>query len=186
MQEIWKDIEGYEGLYQVSNLGRVRRLTEWCGNGNQKKYRDKVSIKTLTIDNVGYNTVTLYKNNVGKKIRVHRLVASAFLRNEANKATVNHIDGNKTNNNVENLEWATYSENEKHAHKTGLKRALRSKEHPLSKSVIQYDIKGNYIKTWDSIMDVERELKISNSSVCQCCLKRLKTAGGYVWKYNYL
>ena len=106
--EIWKDIEGYEGLYQISNLGRVRSLARATTSGKVLKQMKKH----------GYMNVCFSKNNVDKYFRVHRLVALAFIPNPENKPTVNHIDGNKANNNVSNLEWATHSENETHSYRS--------------------------------------------------------------------
>ncbi len=112
--EIWKDIADYEGLYQVSNYGNVRRISrygrKWVRNCKCKKTRD------------GYFESTLVKNSKPKSIRTHRLVAIAFCENPHNKKEVNHIDGNKRNNRADNLEWVTSSENQKHAYKLGLQK----------------------------------------------------------------
>jgi len=107
--EIWKDVVGYESLYQVSNLGRVKSLY-------QKK--EKILKKCFTID--FYHRVNLCNKGKNKNFRVHRLVAEAFIPNINQKETVNHIDGNKQNNNVNNLEWATRKEQTEHALRTGL------------------------------------------------------------------
>ena len=115
MQEVWKDIKGYEGLYQVSNLGRARSLDRYVRNGTSNKNikRGKILKPCATRD--GYLQLNLIKNKKKKVSTVHRLVAKAFIVNFENKPCVNHIDGNKQNNNVENLEWVTYSENTIHA-----------------------------------------------------------------------
>ena len=107
MEEIWKDIEGYEGLYQVSNIGRVKSLT----TGN---------LKALTLFKNSYHKLVLYKHNKQSTFYIHQLVAKAFIHNPDNKITINHIDGNKLNNNVNNLEWTTYLENMTHAIKNNL------------------------------------------------------------------
>lgn len=117
--EIWKDIEGYEGLYQVSNLGRIKSLKRQKSNGKNLVYIDE-KILTQNITNWGYYRVALYKNGIRKYHRVHRLVATAFLPNPENKEQVNHIDGNKLNNNLDNLEWSTRIENIHHAKINGL------------------------------------------------------------------
>lgn len=112
MDEIWKDIEGYEGLYQVSNLGRVRSL--------YKRYKD---VEFLKFDNCyGYKTVGLYKDGKKNIFRVHRLVSLAFIPKEHGKPQVNHINGDKSDNRAVNLEWCTGSENMKHAYKIGLQK----------------------------------------------------------------
>jgi hypothetical protein len=108
MSEKWKDIEGYEGLYQISNLGRVKSFKK-----NNKSYIMKQS-------NGKYPSVSFYKNGKEKRFLVHRLVAKSFLTNTENKGTVNHINGIKTDNRVENLEWCTQKENIHHALKTGI------------------------------------------------------------------
>ena len=117
MKEIWKDIKGYEGLYQVSTLGRIKRIT-FINNMINKPQDKLLSLKK--IDNLGYKTVCLCKNNQLKNKRIHRLVAETFLPNSKNLPCVNHIDGNKQNNYVSNLEWCTHSYNTKHALKSNL------------------------------------------------------------------
>lgn len=113
--EVWKDIKGYEGLYQVSNLGRVRSLdlvrTEW--DGTKKLYKGKV-LKGVT-QKLGYIAFDLYKDGKRKNIRCHVLVAKSFLSDMSANLVVNHKDGNKANNNVNNLEWITFKENVRHA-----------------------------------------------------------------------
>ena len=118
--EIWKDCVGYEGKYQVSNLGNVRSISN-----NKGTYQERLlSQRQTTTSNYLYVNFTV--KDVTTHHSVHRLVAKAFIANPSNKATVNHIDGNKLNNNVCNLEWNTYSENLKHAYANGLNKASRS------------------------------------------------------------
>lgn len=116
MKEEWKDIEGYEGFYQISNLGRVKSLGGWCGTAKRK---EKIRSTSLTHD--GYVKVRLIHQGKDKTMRVHRLVAEAFILNSENKDTVNHIDGNKQNNTVSNLEWVDRTEQMLHAYALGLK-----------------------------------------------------------------
>ena len=118
--EIWKDCVGYEGRYQVSNLGNVRSIANNKGTYQERLLSQR---QTKTSD---YLYVVFTVKDVSKQHSVHRLVAKAFIANPSNKATVNHIDGNKLNNNVCNLEWNTYSENLKHAFANGLNKASRS------------------------------------------------------------
>lgn len=120
LNEIWKDIKGYEGLYQVSNLGRVKALErKFTYNINTKILKEKIKKQCETSKRngkQGYLCTRLKdKNGNSKCLYTHRLVAEAFIPNPDNKETVNHIDGNKHNNNVNNLEWNTFSENNKHA-----------------------------------------------------------------------
>ncbi len=113
--EIWKDVDGYDGVYQVSTLGRfksVDRIVK-CKNGAKKLYRGRMM--KAVVANMGYYCLNMSKNGNVKSCHLHRLVAEAFISNPENKRTVNHIDGNKLNNCVANLEWATDSENNQHA-----------------------------------------------------------------------
>ena len=134
MEEEWRDIEGYEGRYQVSNLGRIRSF-----KGQYSK--NKIIILKLCINNRGYSVVSLSKNNKHKSYKVHRLVAQAFIPKIDNKSQINHINGNKQDNRVSNLEWCTYSENMYHAWETGLNKGVTgqrfSEEHKknISKSI---------------------------------------------------
>jgi hypothetical protein len=119
---IWKDIPEFEGLYQVSNTGLIKSVERYVVNTKSSVRKIKEKIKAAhTTSIVDYLYVPLYKNNQGKNVAVHRAVALAFINNPNNKPQVNHIDGNKQNNNVYNLEWVTVSENHLHAFKTGLR-----------------------------------------------------------------
>lgn len=140
MQEIWKDIKEYEGLYQISNLGRVKSLPR---NGTILKEKILKNINT----NKNYFAVTLSKKDKTKKILVHRLVAEAFISNPENKPQVNHINGVKTDNRVENLEWCTPKENSIHAIKNGLKNdyGFNNKFSKFSYEDIKF-IREKYVK----------------------------------------
>ena len=125
IQEIWKDIVGYEGIYQVSSLGNVRSFDRLIYNkGSNSFNKIKGRIRKKVTHKKGYDQVMLSNNGL-KLFLVHRLVAEAFIINELMKREVNHINGIKTDNRVENLEWCTRKENESHAHKTGLKNQGR-------------------------------------------------------------
>lgn len=129
-KEIWKDIKDFEGLYQVSNLGRIKRLPKKVYNNglkNKNKYfiSKEIILKPSTISK-GYKGVILTKDKKRYPKKVHRLVAQEFIPNPENKPQINHIDCNKTNNSVENLEWCTNSENQIHAYKHGLNNCINA------------------------------------------------------------
>ena len=175
MIEVWKDIVGYEGKYQISNLGNVRNF--------------KFKLIKYTVSNYGYIRIGL--RNHGKRMySIHRLVAIAFIPNPDNKPYINHIDGNKSNNNVTNLEWVTQSENEKHAHRLGLKpkpQYWKNKfgvNHLSSIPVSQYDKNNNFISDYTSIREAATKNKIDESSIVKVCKGKYKTAGGFIWKYK--
>lgn len=184
MKENWKDIKNYEGLYQISNFGRIKSLKKWCGNKYVQKWTKCEKILKQAKHYHGYKYVILSKNKETKKEYVHRLVARAFLNNDNEYKEINHKDGNKQNNCVENLEWCDRSWNVSHSYKSGLLVPKRSKNNVLSKAVIQYDKNGSFIKKWDCIKDVFRELNIKDISITKCCKNQQKTAGGYIWKYE--
>ena len=181
-EEIWKDVDGYEELYQVSNLGRVKSLYKKIGF----YYRNEKILSNCTQPN-GYLAVNLGKNSIITRKSVHRLVAQAFIPNLENKPFINHKDGNKKNNCVDNLEWVTHSENVSHAYKIGLNNhkppVKIGKDNHTSKSVLQFDSNMNFIKHWECIMSATKNLGIDNSSITKCCRNRLKTAGGFIWRY---
>ena len=146
MEEIWKDIKGYEGLYQVSNFGNVKSLDRYIINKNgDKQYFPGKYLNQGISDN--YLKVILSKNNKQRTFRVHILVARTFIPNPENKPEVNHIDGNKSNNRVDNLEWNTRSENELHAYKNGL-----SKPSDKQKQAVAKYAKENYSKKLFNIL----------------------------------
>jgi hypothetical protein len=124
--EIWKDIAGYEGLYQVSNLGRVKTMARL--HREDRPYMKKERVMNPPVNTTGYAHVALYKNKKGVIYSVHKLVASAFLERKIEDRVVNHKDGNKQNNVVSNLEWCTYGQNQRHAIETGLIKFRRGKE----------------------------------------------------------
>lgn len=176
--EIWKDIPGYEGLYQVSNIGRVKSLARKNSNVCLK-----TRILTERVNQNGYILYCLQKNKERKWNRVHRLVAACFIPNPNNYPVVNHIDGNKTNNKIENLEWCTRSYNTKHAYKTGLRKKYIGNKNVLSKPIIQYDTNMNIIKEWESCNIASKELNISHGNIWRSMKSNCK-AGGYYWKYK--
>lgn len=160
--ETFKDIIGFEGLYQISNQGRVKNIK--TGKILKARFDDK-----------GYYRINLYNNNKVKIIRVHRLVALHFIKKITNKPNVNHINGIKTDNRVENLEWCNQSENMLHSCYT-----LGN----LIKSVIQMDLEGNVLNIYKSIKEAGLNLNINSSHITSVCNNKRKTAGGYKWKFN--
>ena len=181
MEEVWKDIAGYEGLYQVSNFGRVKSLDREKSNGTGV-YILKGKIKTAN-ERRGYLGTQLYKNHKLKNVYVHRLVAEAFIPNTDGQETINHINGNKLDNRVENLEWVSNAENVKHAFQTGLNGTEHMRNHKGSIPVAQYDKNMVLIGTYPSMMEAERQTHITNRSIALCCKGELHHAGGYIWKY---
>lgn len=176
MKEIWKDIPGWEGIYQISNMGRV--LSFWKCNAHPNIPR----FKHLRKDKKGY-----MRCKIGEKlIPVHRLVAVAFISNPSGKPQVNHIDGDKENNTVSNLEWCTNSENQRHAVLHGLTEGRKiALKKALCKKVFQFDKKLNLICEYESTCDAARSTGISQSHISACCRKaHRKTAGGYIWSFE--
>ena len=186
MQEIWKDIEGYEGLYQVSNIGNVKSLSFGARNIHKSNVQ---KLLKLSPTNCGYYKVQLYKNGKAKMMYVHRLVATAFIPNPERKPQINHIDGNKANNTSSNLEWVSCSENQRHAIRNGLREpspmlGRTGSDNPNSKAILQYDHFGNFIKEWSGISEAARVLNIGASSISACLCGINKTAYGSIWRYK--
>lgn len=180
INEIWKDIEGYEGLYQISNLGRVKSLEREAWNG-QAYHILKCRILKQRLISTGYLMTTMSKNGKAITPLVHRLVAETFIPNPENKPTVNHINGNKTDNRLENLEWCTYSENEQHAWKTGLKIPYeRKKGEDNSNSKLTdnevYVIKGLLKETSLNLKEIGEIFDVKRSTINN--IKR-----GVSWKH---
>ena len=161
MNEIWKDIKGYEGLYQVSNLGRVKRF-----------YQNNNLIKKPSDDKDGYLIIGLWKEGKRKTFKVHRLVAEAFIKNTNNYPCINHKDEDPKNNLVDNLEWCTVEYNNNYG----------NRKKKTQKPILQYSKDGKFIKEWESISLAQRELNLS--SLSQCCQGKAKTRGGYIWRYK--
>jgi len=173
--EIWKDIKGYEGIYKISNYGNVKSL-----NFNRT---NKEKLLKNRIVNEGYVQVVLYKNSKRKAYYVHCLVANHFIENPNNLPEVNHKDGNKQNNNVDNLEWVTSKENSIHEIKNNLKVIQHRINNPMSKKIIQKNTKHEIIKIWDSMNDIKRDLGLNISNIHKCCNNQIKTAYGFIWDY---
>ena len=178
LKEIFKDIKGYEGKYMISNLGNVMSMDYQ----NTKKPKLLTPIK----HHMGYLIVHLGQH----KIRmIHTLVAEAFIQQPDGKKYVNHIDGNKQHNTVDNLEWVTSKENMNHAIRTGL-RNPHENNHPKGKDVVnsraiyQYSKDHQLIKKWDCISDAARHIGCKPASIVNNAAGRTKTLHGYLWRYE--
>lgn len=170
MSEIWKDIQGYEGFYQVSNFGNVRSL----------KWNHSNQIRLLTpFENDGYKRVGIRKNNVLKNYLIHVLVAKAFIPNPKNKPCVNHMDGNKTNNNVSNLEWVTYSENTIHAKNHNLIKKMPSKWG--AHTIYQLSLERKIINVYPSQREASRILGINQANISRAIINK-KPYYNFLWE----
>lgn len=191
--EIWKDIKGYEDLYRISNLGRVKSLERCIKKRDGKVCYVKEKILKLTLSKNGYLRVTLHKDNkpfIDNRY-VHRLVALHFLditnfkltlnenkcEFDLNKLQINHKDEDKTNNCVDNLEWCTHKYNSNYGTKT------ERSHQKLRKKVNQYDLNGNFIRTWNYRGEIKEKLGFSISNISNCLKGRTRTAGEFIWKY---
>jgi hypothetical protein len=170
--EIWKDIEGYEGKYQVSSCGRVKSL-------NYNKTGREQILEPIKFSN-GYLLVCLYKNGKGKYKLIHRLVAEAFIPNPKNLPYVNHKDENKENNRVDNLEWCEQKYNLNYGTRNErISKKLLNRE-DLSKPVLCVETGIVY----SSAMEAERQTGADNGHIIACCKgKKYKTTKGYHWQY---
>lgn len=159
------------GLYQVSNLGNVRSL-------NYNKTKKIQHLKKVVNNKRGYLAVGLSKNGIFKIKTVHRLVAETFISNPNNLPQVNHIDENKLNNSVTNLEWCTNKYNINYGTR---KERISEKK---GRKIIQLDKDDNIIKVWNGTCHASRELKINEGNIWEACNNKRKTAGKYKWKYK--
>lgn len=200
MQEIWKDIPWYEWIYQVSNLGNVKSLDRFITLG-KSWYNVLWNNLILITRHLWYKWVSLSKIWKCTGYYVHRLVALAFLPNPENKPYINHKNGIKYDNRLENLEWCTQKENVRHSWETWLSKVSRNlnfytnnpkprlwifwKDNPSSKPVLQYDLQWNFIKEWDSLTSIKNSLWISCGNLSLCCKgKRYNTLRWFRWVYK--
>ena len=170
--EVWKDILGYEGHYQVSDKGRVKSLKQ----GKEKILKPRK-------DKDGYLYVCLCKNGEVKTCKIHRLVGQSFIPNPNNLPEINHRDEVKTNNSVENLEWCSSKYNMNYGTRVQ-RQSKKLTNGKLSKPVLQYTKDGKFIQEWKSTRDVERNLGYNQSAISRCCLGKQKTSYSFIWKYK--
>lgn len=181
MQEIWKDVIGYEDLYQVSNYGNVRSLN-WNNTHSTKLLKP--------YNHGGYTRIGFRRNKILKNYLVHVLVAKAFIPNPENKPVVNHIDGDKTNNHISNLEWVTHKENVHHAIEHNLRPLIckpirkKGKDSPLCKPIIQSSLEGTFVAEWSCSQEAAEKLGFNLESIRRCCRGERATYKGFKWNYK--
>ena len=192
--EEWMDIEGYEGLYQVSNEGRVKSLQrEIVYKDGRKKVLEEKILRNILSD-LGYYHVMLSKDGVPKRYKVHRLVAKAFIPNPNNLPIINHKDENPKNNVVDNLEWCTQGYNVRYGTMIERGRQTQFNREDLSKEVEQYTLDGDLVETFKSASEIERKYpQFKTASVARCCRggqilngkwQTITSYKGYMWKYK--
>lgn len=170
MQENWKSVAGYEGLYEVSDLGRVRNAK----SGRMlKPCRHKL----------GYMSVMLYKEKEPRRHNIHRLVAMAFIDNPNGFGVVNHIDENKANNKVDNLEWCSVEHNMRHGTLQERLSNMRGHDGRNKKPVAQIREDGQVVKIFESVAQASRETKTARASIYLSCRGNNKKANGFYWSY---
>lgn len=170
MQEIWKDIPGYEGLYQISNLGRVKSYME------RAKVPGEIIKATATMKN-GYHTTSLYKNGKTVTKLIHRMVAEAFVDNPYGYKEINHKDENKNNNCADNLEWCTRKYNQNFG------SCISRGSEKQSKRILQFSLDGTFIGAYVRAHSIEKKLGLSRGVIGKCCRLEMPTAAGFVWRY---
>ena len=166
VDEIWKDIPEYEGLYQISNLGDIRRI-----------WKTKTTKCKPSLDSHNYKQIVLTKNKIRKSYKVHRLVALVFIENPNNYEEINHKDENKQNNCINNLEWCDRKYNCNYGN-----RNYRCTRHRLQR-IQQYDKANNLVGEFPSLKEAEKVTNIKYQNISRCCRNQRKSAGGYIWKY---
>ena len=183
MNEIWKDIPNYEGIYQVSSMGEIRSCDRIDGRGHNIKGK----ILVQAPDKKGYKRISLFKDGIYHKLLVHRIVACSFLGENKN-LDINHKDGNTSNNILSNLEWCTRSENLRHSYKvlgrSGVNKGRFNERNKSSKPISMYNLNGEYIRTFSCSREASRVLNIDQGSISKAANGIRNKAGGYKWKYG--
>ena len=209
-REEWRAVKGYEGLYEVSSFGRVRSLDRWVKSKGQAERFCKGKILKIRHDKYGYMRATLFDKQIAKNAQVHRLVVDAFVPNPDNLPCVNHRNEIKDCNIPDNLEPCTVAYNNSYGTKLkkqaekqrgqkrpqvadklrGITRSEETKQRCTEakrrkmKPVLQYTLDGELIGEYESIKEAARQSGIHYGNICNCCVGRFHTAGGYVWKYK--
>ena len=178
MEEIWSDIPGYEGMYQISNHGRVKSLERYdtIGRRLKEKYLSNILGKN------GYYYTTLTVNSVYKHPYIHRLVAEAFIPNPEGKPCIDHIDGDTTNNDISNLRWCTHQENCSYP----LTCSRKVESHPTIGKVYQYDSDMTLVGEYDGICAAARATGLAKTHISANCHGKAKTCGGYLFSFHVL
>ena len=182
IHEEWKYIQGFEGFYQVSNLGNIRSVDRTVKTHHGNRIVKGKKLSPSKSKQTGYYQIHLYKFGCVYRYNVHSLVAKAFVPQNG-KSYVNHKDGNKENNSADNLEWVTNAENHYHAVLIGANKNYGANSYK-ARAVIQLDKEGNFIKKWECINDAVRDLGIHEANIVKCCNGKRKTTGGFAWKYE--
>ena len=177
MEEIWKDINGFNGVYQISNFGKVKSNDQYVRNGVGIAVKHGKQI-TPNLSTSGYYEVHLYRNQKRYVRMIHRLVAEHFIENPNDYPQVNHKDENRLNNNADNLEWCTAKYNSNYGNRS-IKLSLSQ---PTRKTILQFDLDNNFIREWKSNKDIIRELKIYGA--LKCCKGQFSQSGGFIWKFK--
>lgn len=185
-KEIWKDVVGYEGFYEVSNIGNIKSRNRVVSFKSGLCQRINGISKKKTKATNGYLKASLSMNGENKTVLLHRLVAIAFIPNPEYKSQVNHINSNRIDNRVENLEWATPSENIKHGYAFGNiksnNKGMCGSLSKVSKRVEQLDLNDNTITIFDSLSEASNITKTPPSGISKCCNGKRITSGGFKWR----
>jgi hypothetical protein len=187
MEEIWKDIPNYKGLYQASSLGRIKSLARTVNSSHGSTQFINERIRKYVFTPLGYYRILLLKCKVRKIYFVHRLVAITFIENPDNKPQINHKDGNKLNNNVDNLEWCTQKENSIHAWSNGLQKPYireKYKTNTRSRKVLQFDMNGNFIKKYNCLTEAAECAKTTTYSITMVANNKRKHANKFKWIFD--
>ena len=177
-KEIWKDIKGFEGLYQVSNLGRVKSLERFRKGKNSSLASVKEKILKSYMLNSGYYIIGLTKQSILKTYLIHRLVWEAFNGSISEGYEINHLNEKKFDNRLENLNLMTHRENINYG--TGIERSVKKR----ANGVLQFTLEDIFIKEYPSTKQVERELGFDQGNIVNCCKGRYKQMYGFIWRYK--